>query len=540
MNLILQRQRRIDFEELGYQTMLQCRAEEPAKNICGLRIHAYADELQPRLTSLQARIEQNKSHSGALHAHLYDRPIPVNDAAMLTHSMKVRIVFALTILATIACLVGNTTTFYLFGFGLLLTLIMASGATALPLVVGHLAYERIVEKYKMLQNAVIVVAVVLCFAGLYRLAEARRIMMDKAAADAAPVSRSYVDGDAPAQPPIDQDKENSEAKVRETLGGAMLCIMIAADVMLGFLVGRLTKMRTDEDYAAWRQLRRIAKVIINLEVSLRELLSSVEIAKKRCTAGILRAQVVLQKRRTPYYRALTAFALVAFIHALPSNAQSIERYEGILIDTSGSISQSGSTDLFRDYLKSTKRLLMTERENTRLWVSTIAVDSFGSGGILLKGWTPDAHGVFTDDLNRARRELGSAFEEKSSGLRPTASGTDIFGGLWHLKALFESAGKPGTAQGFPKAIWIFSDMVNETRTFVMPTLLSIGPEQMLERAKTNGLVVPLTGYKIYIYGASPNGLTPQDWLTVKIFWTMYFEAAGAELVAYSAECDVQR
>ena len=59
-------------------------------------------------------------------------------------------------------------------------------------------------------------------------------------------------------------------------------------------------------------------------------------------------------------------------------------------------------------------------------------------------------------------------------------------------------------------------------------------------AKANGLLVPLKGYKIYVYGASPNGLTPQGWLIVKNFWTMYFAAAGAELVTYSAECDVER
>jgi hypothetical protein len=197
-----------------------------------------------------------------------------------------------------------------------------------------------------------------------------------------------------------------------------------------------------------------------------------------------------------------------------------------------------SNELFRQYLISTKKLLLTETPSTRIWVSSIAVDSFGGDGTLLRGWTPEAHGVFTDDLNRARRELASAFEQKSSGLRPVASGTDIFGALWHFSALFESAGKSG--KGLPKTIWIFSDMMNETNIFQMPTLLSLGPEQMLERAKTNGLIVPMNGYKVYVYGATPNGLSPQAWLAVKNFWTLYFQAAGAELVTYSPECDVQR
>ena len=70
--------------------------------------------------------------------------------------------------------------------------------------------------------------------------------------------------------------------------------------------------------------------------------------------------------------------------------------------------------------------------------------------------------------------------------------------------------------------------------------MSLGPERMLERAKANGLLVPLKGYTIHVQGASTNGLSPQAWLAIKQFWELYFAAAGAELVSYSAECDVGR
>jgi len=184
--------------------------------------------------------------------------------------------------------------------------------------------------------------------------------------------------------------------------------------------------------------------------------------------------------------------------------------------------------------------LLTEPANSRVWVSVISTDSFGGAREILKGWTPDARGVFTDDLNRARRQLASGFEVKSSGMSPVAAGTDIFGGLWHLKALFEPVSNDSAALSMPKTIWIFSDMVNEAQNFPMPALIANGPERMLERVKANGLLVPLNGYKIYIDGASPSGLTPQVWLAVKKFWTLYFSAAGAELVSYSVECEIER
>ena len=67
-----------------------------------------------------------------------------------------------------------------------------------------------------------------------------------------------------------------------------------------------------------------------------------------------------------------------------------------------------------------------------------------------------------------------------------------------------------------------------------------GPKKMIERAKTDGLIVPIAGYRVYVIGASPAGLRPQTWNALRTFWTLYFRKAGAELIAYSAECSVER
>lgn len=541
MMTLIRRQERIDFEKLGYETVLQCGDdEERARKICGLRIYACADELQPQLARTQSEIAENKNHGDALHAHLYNRPEPVNDAAMLTHAKKIRKYRLLAALAAIACLSGNTATLYLFGFGALMMILLAGGATVLPLVVGHPAYEHIVAKHRKLRVAVILLAVALSLMGVLRLAAARELMMGKTAT-AAPTATTYVDG-APAETSVDHDQnggDGTEAKVRETFGSAMLFIMIAADLMLGFFVGLVGHMNTDDDYAAWRELRETKKLITTLEEMMSEGHTSIEIAKKLCSAGILRAQNVRNNRKPPYHGALSVFIAFLLLGAGIARAQTIDHHEGILIDVSGSIGRNGApSDLFRAYLTSTRTLLLSEPAKSRVWVSTISVDSFGGVREVVKGWTPESRGVFTDDLNRARHQLALSFEKNSSGMSPAASGTDIFGALWQFKALFESGSQANRATS--KTIWIFSDMMNETRDFPMPTLLTNGPDKMIEQAKSNGLVVLLKGYKIHVYGATPSGLTPQAWLTVKNFWIMYFAAAGAELVSYSPECDVQR
>lgn len=194
-----------------------------------------------------------------------------------------------------------------------------------------------------------------------------------------------------------------------------------------------------------------------------------------------------------------------------------------------------SSELFHEYLISTKKLLLTEPANSRVWVSIISTDSFGGVHEVVKGWTPDAHGIFTGDLNvRDATSLPISRRDLRQWLRSV--GTDIFGGLWYLKAIFESTPNADRSHAVSRTIWIFSDMMYETKNVPVPALIEMGPERMLDRARANGLIVPLNGYKVYVLGISPGGLTPQTWFRVREFWIRYFLAAEAELVSYSPEC----
>ena len=497
--------------------------------------------LQPRIFEPpDSTVGILRNRAVALHDSLYDRSLPVNDASMLTHRLRVRIIFILTLLTAGTCLAGNLTTFMLIGWSPLVAFAAALFMTALPLGLGHLAYERLVAENKALQVIFIIAIAVLGLAAVYELGQARRAVLDKATA-AQSETRSYVDGGIGNDPPDAAiSPDGSEAKVKGTLGSASFLITLAAELALGFLVGLFVKLHTDEDYAAWKELKNVLEEILGLEAEIVGIFSRINRAKKQCMAGIRRASS-MRKRRTPYHKALGVLMVFLLIYTHALHAQTIPREEGILIDESASISKGATKDLFQGYLRSTKKLLRTEPPNSRVWVSSIAADSFGGVREILKGQTPEVHGIFTDDLNRAHREFATTFEGRSSGLIPHASGTDIVGALWRFKALFESLPKSNSSSEIPtRTLWIFSDMMNETPEFPMPKLLEVGPERMFERAKTSGLLVPLPHYQIYIYGASTGGLRPQAWITIKHFWEMYFAAAGADLVTYSAECDPQR
>jgi hypothetical protein len=533
-----------DFEHLGYETALQSRDQAAAEQICGLHIHAFADELRPEISDIDSRIGTNLARTGALHSHLYDRPVPVSDAAMLARDHAVPLLVILGAIAGVASIISHGMTFYLMGLGAWAVVIGLS-MTGIAVVAGHQFFETLLVQHTYLKSLTVAVVAGLCFWGLLEIAMTRTALVAKAAdGNTASGAQSFVDpaggaDDTNESPAADQ--QSGEAATRDKLGRAFVKIMLACDLVLGLLIGMLTNLLREEDYATWRKLKNITEDIKSMQKRKDELLALVEIAKKKCWAGILRARHFHRRTVVPFHRALGCFAfgLVLLLNSTAVRAQNLNRYEGILIDVSGSIGAGGaSDDLFREYAQGVRQLLLTEPASSRLVVSTITTESFGSVREVLKGWTPDAHGVFTDNLVRARRQLALSFESNASALAPIAGGTDIFGALWRLKALMDS--DPRVGSGATREIWIFSDMINETPPLMMPALVASGPRKMLEQAEANGLLVPLRGYKVHVCGASMRGLSPRAWNTVKAFWANYLQAAGADLVSYSPSATVDR
>src|SRR5438552_3905657 len=97
--------RHVDPEQEGYRTMLEVRDLEQAKVVCGLRLHARADEIKAAIDHLATLTAQKKVQAAALITQLYHRvvPPPVSDVDML--ALRRRVTFV-TFMAAVALLVA--------------------------------------------------------------------------------------------------------------------------------------------------------------------------------------------------------------------------------------------------------------------------------------------------------------------------------------------------------------------------------------------------------------------------------------------------
>src|ERR1039458_8177653 len=158
MRSTILKKKKIDFEELGYQTMVETGDEVIAKDICGLHIHALALELNPKLLRLSSDIEHKKGRRQSLWSHLYDRHVPVSDATILGLAIAAGILVGLILVASVASVGGHAMTFYLFGFGLPISLILGVALTGIATASGYQAYEKILVHHKIAEVIVILSA----------------------------------------------------------------------------------------------------------------------------------------------------------------------------------------------------------------------------------------------------------------------------------------------------------------------------------------------------------------------------------------------
>lgn len=520
--------RRAAYEQIGLAAILETRDLAAATQICELHLQALRNELEPEKARLQSTREDNAVKQRALTHALYERSFPVSDLEMI--ATRASLIFLSCAFVPTACVAtaGNVVTLMMIGWELPWALASGVGISSVAIILGHVGLGPLL-KIKSLRVALSVVAMALFFAGLYQFAQVRGDLTGRGTTrDQAP---PYVDGAVVQNSsPSDQPDEKSlEQEVKASLGDALANFTISGDVLLSIMFATILAIRTDPDFSAWMTLKKLAKEDRKLERKLKEIEARINLAWCAMAIGLQRGMGILnQPPRPPYFKIAAALVLSLILGNNVAAQPEPKCLQALLLDGSGSIGKQGQ---FRSYLFGIKAQLLNTPPECRLWAFMISTESFGSVPDIVKGWTPAARGIFTDELSKARAQLAAAFESKSQEFSPSSAGTDVIGGVFRARATLESV----PSSRISKSILLWSDMVNETTDFNMPAMIPVGIDKMMELVKSKGLLADLKGYRVYVYGASTSGLTPHAWSTVREFWQKYFQEAGATLLVYSTE-----
>ncbi len=533
--------RNTDWDTVGYNTMAEVRDEALATSILGHKLVALAEEVRPESAKHEVAAREKRIRGGALHSQLYDRPKPVRDTVMLALSATCVLLGALFIVAFLASGIGHAMTLQLFGWSMVSCMILGFALTGLVTAIGYLTHTHILSKFPLIEGAVILITFMIMLSALADIARARGAM-STIATNSTATSDSFVDGKPAGRTPVavnsTAENKTSEAAVSELFSQAVVKLAIATDLAVGLLLGALVSIWTSSDFAGWRRLRTLNTEIAKHDGIVNTLAAIVAAARHQASAGILRGRHFARPKHPSYLQIMPLLFVAVLGLAEPSFAQSVTRQEAILLDVSRSIVHGGKNrSLFDEMLAGVSSLLKNEPAESRVWVFVISTDSFGAVEPVVGGYTPPMHGVFADKLNLARQQLVDAFKRRTTNITPNSNATDIIGGLWRTKAAFDAA---SASAKLPKDIYIFTDGINHTGAFNMPALIPTGADNMLIFARNNNMLVPLAGYRVHVYGASTLGLSPFAWNTIKSFWTAYFRAAGAELVIYSSEANIER
>ena len=523
------------YEQIGFNAILETRDFAAASQICEVHFQMAKDKLEPERRQLEVEKGECAAKQSAIKHELYERPHPVSNIAMIATRVYLAFHFIAFVPAMVVATGGNVVTFLMIGWEFGWAAVTGIGISTVAIVLGHVGLGPLL-KNGVLRAALSMVATGLFFYGLYVLAQSRGLLGQTGSKQQ---PTSYVGNDAASTTVSGPDESASlEQSVRQKLGDALVNFTIASDLLLAILFATIFAIRADVDFAAWTKLRKLEKQMRKLNKKIDEIEALVKNVAQAMAIGLRRGLTMLNKPATPpYFKIVATLLLFIALGGMVAAQSEPKMLQAYLLDGSGSIGRrNAQSDQFRSYLFGIRSQILLAPPECRLWVFLISTDSFGSVPEVMRGWTPAGRGIFTADLDKARTQLGSAFESKSQSISPVSAGTDVIGGLFRTRATLDSL----RSQTVGKEVFIWSDMLNETQDFNMPALMSGGVEKMIEFAKSNGLIADLKGYRIYVYGASTSGMTPRIWETVRAFWKAYFQEAGATLVVYSTESSSQR
>ena len=164
-------------------------------------------------------------------------------------------------------------------------------------------------------------------------------------------------------------------------------------------------------------------------------------------------------------------------------------------------------------------------DGSRLVVLGMTEASFAHSNLFVTT-SPKEGGRFGEYLRDWRTRAMKNWRKAASTLKPSAKGSDLFGGL--ARASIEL----GDAAGARKRLIVLSDMRQFGRGYNFERPI-VAPAKALEATQGQGLIPRLDGVEVWVLGAHTVGIDERHWDGLRVFWAEYFRRAGATLNAFS-------
>jgi hypothetical protein len=332
--------------------------------------------------------------------------------------------------------------------------------------------------------------------------------------------------DDSATAPLDGNDFYKETLPQLQLAMALLAVAMELEAGLALYDARQLSSDSDEDR------EEIAKQLMALRTQMASVGSQIVEHSNEASAFEARFwrdfyRAMLTRTTKKALGKLLALSLfMSFVCAGAARAQQQSISLVVAVDLSASVAAKGPdgrTDFEKD-AAAVGELLAHVPAGSRIAILGITGNSFGEPDILLQANVPQDSGYFGEKLGAAHKELVKAWWAKASHLAPSAKQTDILGALSLAEQFFHEV------PNGRKVLVIYSDMRQATPELNLEGR-SASKRKTLAQEVT-GPMPDLAGVEVYALGVDATVSGSAAWQRLKLYWTMYFKAAGSNLQAY--------
>jgi hypothetical protein len=479
---------------------------------------AYATEKIEKLKILGARLNEKRKKIAEEYGQLLmNRPLAAHKA-----NFRQGIYFFVIFLAILACEFALLRwcfapyDFRVEGYILSLTLTLAA-STALEFYLRYLQ-NRDPEGYAKHRLSLVFVSVILFVASVLLLSFNRASLMS-------------------ASKKAEGLESQVETATRFYSHSAFLYIAIVLAALAVILLSGILLQEALSRFTVSGPVIRLSRLITRLETSIAAILSKIkefEVFPQKAVGEYERGRFA--EPRSPIHPLLSPLGVLIITLAIVL---------AIAVFASGQELRPATTMLFldiswsakgADYLEKSefqKNVLYVDEiinklePGERFLILGITEKSFEKPLIILDRTLSREVGYFSEKV--AKDKLNIMNDWKKVSVQANAKATDIFGAL-QLATLL-SDGVAGR-----KKLILMSDMRNTVNLDLeTPQLIT---DKTIPEAERKGLIADLSGVQVWVIGVSTINKSFPYWNSLKLFWTKYFEKAGAQLMAFSAERNI--